>query len=126
MSFIRQIAIPVLLTVFGTVAFLGTGLHLIPGCGHFHVHAPWQQCADHLHAGHQHEKASHQHGFGTSHDDCAICRFLGLPRLLTSPPTLADGGNRIESIAVFVPAHAAREAARPYSARAPPCDSSNA
>lgn len=124
MSFIRQIAVPVLLTVFGTVSFLGTGLHLLPGCGHFH--APWQHCALHAHSGGQHPQVTDENGLEKSHDDCEICRFVALPRILTPPPKPIAGGTHFERLLLAATLQYAGETQRAYAARGPPGDSATA
>jgi hypothetical protein len=128
MSFFRQIAGPALVTVFATVSFLGTGLHLLPGCGHFHghiFHAHGHHCTAHHHAGHCHSEPKMSE-IGTSHDDCAICRFLAIPRALTPPPAIVAIGLRFEPIVVAAVIPLSLDIERAYGARGPPQLSLNA
>jgi hypothetical protein len=122
MSFIRQFAAPVLLTVFGTVSLLGTGLHLLPGCGHFHL--PGHHCSGHDWIG---QELCCDHGadvsapaVGESHDDCAICQLLAIPQTLTPPPAMVAGGVRFEPLAEATILEPSISIWRPYGARAPP------
>jgi len=133
MSFIRQFAAPVLLTVFGTVSLLGTGLHLLPGCGHFHL--PGHQCSVHDWTGQGwkgHELYDHHvvegstPAIGESHDDCAICQLLAIPQTLTPPPAMVAGGVRFEPLAEVTILEPTLTIWRLYGARAPPRLSANA
>jgi hypothetical protein len=128
MNLLRQLAAPVFSAVFATVLFLGTGLHLLPGCGHFH--GAFHYCSGHHHiatfyANRGHAEFANSEA-GHSHDDCAICRFLAIPRVLTPPPTIVTVGVRFEPTvdATFIPPSLDIE--RPYGARAPPRPSLNA
>lgn len=130
MSFYRRFAAPVVLAVFGTVSVLGTGLHLLPGCGHFHgpayhVHAPGHHYTAHGHTGHHHSKPAKSE-IGSAHTDCAICRFLAIPRALTLAPEIVDNGVRFEFVVFAATSQPDLSTERPYAARAPPQRSSNA
>jgi hypothetical protein len=119
MSFSRQFASQILLTVFGTVSVLGTGLHLLPGCGH--SHGPGHRCTAHDHTCHHHaEKPDTESGVSESHSDCAICRFLAIPRALLSPPEVVDYGVPLEPILLKAISQPSLESERIYGARAPP------
>ena len=129
MSFIRQFAAPVLLTVFGTVSLLGTGLHLLPGCGH--IHLPGHHCAAHDHGyAHDHSYAHdlycHHDGeesspaVGGSHEDCAICQLLAIPQTLSPLPAMVAGGVHFEPLGETSLLEPSLAVWRPYGARAPP------
>jgi hypothetical protein len=120
MNFSRQIAVPALLTVFGTVSILGTGLHLISGCNH--THSPMHCNGAHRHVCHHPLGAKQQPvtEIGDSHEDCAICRFLALPRALTPPTAIIACGLPFKSIVPVAAEAPERAPARPYAARAPP------
>ena len=111
--------------VFAAVSVLGTGMHLLPGCEHFH-------CASHC----CHEQTGCCSGDGLSTDsisavknvnhptatsaDCPICGFLALPRALT-PLTVVDSGSSLVVPAKNKPPQQwVPVASRPYGARAPP------
>ncbi len=118
MAFSRQFAAQVLLTVVSAVSFLGTGLHLLPGCDHFHDH--FDSCCEHADCDHPQSDHSDRHN-RHSDSNCAICQFLAIPWALTSPPTIVDGGRPFEILVVPSVNTPAIEALRLYGARAPPC-----
>src|SRR5215213_6966591 len=117
MALFRQFAAQLLLTVVSAISLLGSGLHLLPGCNHFH-----EECAscdehadcDHSHAD-QHDGDDHK-----SDSNCAICRFMAIPWALSSPPTIADCGRPFELLVAVSAPKPAIEAFHPYGARAPP------
>jgi hypothetical protein len=117
MAFFRQFAAPVLLTVVSTISLLGSGLHLLPGCDHFH-----DSCDSGLgRADCCHHGADHHDGDNCNSDsNCAICRFLAIPWALTLPPAIVDCGRPFEFLVVVSAKTPAIEAFRPYGARAPP------
>lgn len=122
MSLFRQFVAPVLLAVFGTVTFLGTGLHLLPGCGHSHglghfCSADGDAC--------DHVPQSPTSEIGASNSDCAICRFLAIPQALTPPLKVIAYGVRCEPMSEEAILQPSIEGERLYSARAPPRLSSN-
>lgn len=123
MYFFRQVAGPVLLTVFGAVSILGTGLHLLPGCGHFH--GPGHHCRSHSHAKQQQVGDGSEYEPDCSHTDCPICRYLAIPRALTPPPQIISHIERREPLVAATILSPTLESERPYAARAPPrhlCD----
>src|SRR5215216_4670707 len=89
MAFFRQFAAQLLLTVVSAVSLLGTGLHLLPGCDHFHNLG--HSCDEHADCSQAHSD-HHDCDNCQSHSDCAICRFLAIPWALSSPPAVVDGG----------------------------------
>jgi hypothetical protein len=117
MAFFRQFAAQLLLTVVSAMSLLGTGLHLLPGCDHFHDSCD-SGCEQ---AGCCHHDAGHHDGDNCPADsNCAICRFLAIPWALTSPPAIVDGGRPFEFLVATAAPAPATEALRLYSARAPP------
>jgi hypothetical protein len=117
MAFFRQFAAQVLLTVASAISLLGTGLHLLPGCDHFH-----DSCDSHCDgAGCCHHDADHHDGDNRNPDsNCAICRFLAIPWALTAPPAIVDDGRPFEFLVAATAPAPATEAIRLYGARAPP------
>jgi hypothetical protein len=124
MSFFRQFAAPVVLTVFGTVSTLGTGLHLFPGCNHFHAPArsgtAHTSCATHGQC--CHDQIERAECAIAPTDDCEICRVLAIPRLVSPPPAIIAFGIHFEPLIVAVPLQPTLEKERPYGARAPPSE----
>ena len=117
MALFRQFAAQLVLTAVGTISLLGTGLHLLPGCDHFHDSCDLG-CE---HAGCCHHDADHHDGDNCNPDsDCAICRFLAIPWALSSPPIVVDGGRAFEFLVVLCTDAPSIEALRLYGARAPP------
>src|SRR5436190_13523533 len=117
MAFFRQFAAQVLLTVVSAISLLGTGLHLVPGCDHFH---------DSCDSGCEHADCCHHHADHHDSDNCnsdsncAICRFLAIPWALAAPPAIVDCGRPFENLVAASTDTPAIEAVRPYGARAPP------
>jgi hypothetical protein len=95
---------------------LGYALHLVPGCGHSHS---GHLCGIHASACREHSNRDGT-AIGNSDSDCAICRFLAIPRALTAPPAVAACGLYVDSRAATAPLQPDEEGARPYGARAPP------
>ena len=117
MGFFRQFAAQVLLTAVSAISLLGTGLHLVPGCDHFHDEC--QSCDEHAGCSHLHGE---NHDCDNCHPEsnCAICRFLAIPWALSSPPAIVDSGRPFQFLVAASAAKPAIEALRPYGARAPP------
>jgi hypothetical protein len=116
MAFFRQFTAQVLLTIVSAVSFLGTGLHLLPGCDHFHDH--FASCCEHADCHHQ--AAHHDSNNCHSDSDCAICQLLAIPWAPTSPPTIVDCGRPFEVLVVASVNTPPAEALPLYGARAPP------
>jgi hypothetical protein len=126
----RQFGALALTAVFATVSLLGTGLHLLPGCDHFH--APDGCCCTHHRSCHSdcgqsactdydyHPSPNSQGDLGQSDSDCPICRFLAIPRALTPPIVIPERTLYVEPLVESAPPLPAHEALRPYGARAPP------
>ena len=119
MAFFRQFAAQVLLTAVSAISLLGTGLHLLPGCDHFHDQC--DSCDEHADCSHFHAHAGHHdHDTCNSSSNCAICRFLAIPWALTSPPAIVDSGRPFEFLVAASANTPAIQAFRLYGARAPP------
>ena len=119
MCFFRRFAAPVVVAVFGTVSFLGTGLHLVPGCNHFHSHGSAHCCTSHGHC-HHHDADPSQTELSTSDADCAICQFLAIPQVLTPPVEILTDGNFFEPLVARATLQPTLDPERIYSARGPP------
>jgi hypothetical protein len=116
MAFFRQTAARVLLTFVSVISFLGTGLHLLPGCNHFHN---VRLASDPL-AGAPHFSAGHHDGDCDDDSDCPICRFIAIPWALSTPPAIIDCDVHFEPVVAAPTSSPALAIARPYGARAPP------
>ena len=117
MRFYRQFAVRLLLAVVSTTSLLGSGLHLLPGCNHFHDQGHSSDANAECGAFH----LAH-HGFDDckSDSDCPICRFLAIPWAVTLQPQIIDCGRRIECLVAASTPRPAIEVVRLYGARAPP------
>ena len=118
MHFFRRFAAPVFVAVFGTVSLLGTGLHLLPGCNHFHDHAAANCCA-HSHCGHQHAESGPSE-ISAPDTDCAICQFLAIPQVLTPAVEILTDGNFFTPLVTGEALQPTLDPERAYSARGPP------
>ncbi|HEX4415981.1 MAG TPA: hypothetical protein VH107_20280, partial [Lacipirellulaceae bacterium] len=102
-------------TFVSVISFLGTGLHLLPGCNHFHdLGLSSDSRADSRHF------SAATHSDDDCDDDCPICRFIAIPWALTAPPAIIDCGVHFEPVAEALIISPALVVARPYGARAPP------
>jgi hypothetical protein len=117
MSLIRQFAVPAFLAVFGTVSLLGSGLHLLPGCGH--AHGGSTCCGIHASECRRHSPQNSRE-LGKSASDCPICRFLATPRTAPPPPAIVVCGLYVDSHPSATTVRPAIERASTYGARAPP------
>ena len=115
MAFFRRSAAQVLLTFVSVISFLGTGLHLLPGCNHFHDLG--------LSSDYTPTARTSMPVITTTDDcddDCPICRFIAIPWALTAPPAIVDCGVHFEPRRCGSNFFTGIVVARPYGARAPP------
>src|SRR3954449_12788778 len=109
MAFFRRSAATLVLALICATSILGTGLHLLPGCDHFHEHG----CLTGEHAASQVDLPHHGDEC-CSDSDCPICRFLAIPWAITATPAIVDCGQFVEPANITSKSSPAISAARPY------------